>query len=294
MITEFERRLAAVLGARLPAPFAGRVDVPPGPTSANQPVILVGVGQAEQPESFLGNQRLEVVPGAAVPRRVVRLACQVAIEVRAAQNQGRPQQIAGLDALLYTLDAPDFRDGSALIQAGDPGFVIREMRIAGITAPLDPTAADAAPVGVTLSADGLFWPVGVAGEAGIAIGEVRVRGVVYPLEIIPATPRLVANGDPVQLTVQIASFGTLRPPQLPLPFGQLAFTVAGPGGRPGGGTLADSVDGIRLESLAGGAASVTYIPPAEAASDELVIALENGEGGPGMEIGRFPLIVREA
>ncbi len=296
MISEFEQRLADVLGARLPAPFAGQVKVPPGPTSANQPVILVGVEQVECVEPFLGSQRPEVVPGAPTQRRVLRLQCQVNVQVKAAQNKGRPQQMSGLDALLYILDAPDFRDGSALVQGGDPGFVIHTMQIVEMNAPLDPSAADALPVGVTLRADGLFWPVGVIGETGVAIGEVRIRGVVYPLEISPAKPSLVAGGPAVELTVRVQTFGTLRRPATltGLPFGQLAFTLRGPGGRPGSGALAGSTDGVRLVSLADGAASVTYTPPAEAAVDELVIALDDGEGGLGMEVGRFPLVVREA
>ncbi len=296
MITEFERRLADVLGPRLPAPFTGRVDVPPGTLGGNGPVLLVGVTHAQASEPHFGSHRPQVVPGGNDPRRVLRLTCTLSIEIRAGNNQNRRQQMLGLDALLYTLDAPDFRTGQALANGApaDPGFFIESLRVIDGAAAITPDT-DEAPVVVLLSAEGWFWPVGVAGQAGIVIGEIRLRGTALPLQVTPSRTHLVAGSDPVDLTVRVGAgtFGTFALPDQPaLPFGSLAFMVLGPGARPGKGTLTGNVDGLLLVLLTNGEAVVEYQPPDEPAVDELVLMLDDGEGGAGIEIARYTLVVK--
>lgn len=137
-----------------------------------------------------------------------------------------------VDALMYTLDAPDFRSGRALTGPADPGFLIQALRVVVGNVALDPAEATALPVSVTLRADGWFWPVGVPGQAGIAIGEIRIRGVTLPLEISPARPLLIAGGVATDLTVRVGAVGTFRLPTPvlpPLPFGALAFMLREPG-----------------------------------------------------------------
>ena len=58
--------------------------------------------------------------------------------------------------------------------------------------------------------------------------------------------------------------------------------------------LALTPDGTRLLAVTEGTATVTYTPPATPATEVLVLALDNNEGGSGLEIGRLPLIVRSA
>jgi hypothetical protein len=298
VISDFERRLADVLGTRLPPPFAGRVDVPPGALPGNGPVILAGVTRARAGELQFGSTKPEVVPGANDPRRVLRLACEITIEVRpAAPGQGRPQQMQGVEQILYVLDAPDFRSGQALASGApaDPGFFIKSLTIAEGVAAINPSAENAAPVMVGAHAEGWFWPIGITGPAGIAIGEIRLRGAALPLSITPAIPALVAGGAPVDLTVRVGagSFGTLDLPERPaLPFGSLAFMLLDAGGRPGKGTLIGAVAGVRIVPLADNTATVRYQPPAEPASDQLVILLDDGAGGAGIEIARTALRVR--
>ncbi len=302
MLSEFEERLAEVLGSRLPAPFAGNVQAPPAPSASNNPTVLVGVQQAEALEPEFGSQRPEIAPGSDDPRRVLRLKCTVGIEVTPAKNEGRGQQLQGLEVALYALDAPDFQDGSALLEPGDPGFLIQEMRILDAQAPLDPQAAGALPVGLKISAEGWFWPVGEVGAAGVQIGEVRVRGALLPLEILPAAPPLVAGGAPVELSFRLRTVGPLRvdgqdAPLPPLPFGSLALLLLGPGGGPGAGSLTGGTAGVgdvQLAELTNGSATLTYAPPAGPATDQLVVGLDDGEDGMGVEIGRLPLNVREA
>ena len=111
MIAEFEQRLAEVLGGVLPAPFGGRVQVAPGTVPASQPAVLLGVTHAERLADDIGGNPHALAPGVDEPRRVLRLRCTVALEVRAANGAGREQQVEGLDAALYALDDPVFRHG---------------------------------------------------------------------------------------------------------------------------------------------------------------------------------------
>lgn len=299
MIAEFEQRLADVLGARLPAPFGGRVRVAPGDVPASQPAVLVGVVRAERLAEGVGGVPPRVAPGAADPRRVVRLRCELGVEVRAGSGQGREQQVLGTDATLFALDAPDLRRGTALAGgAADPGFVIDELHVVHALAPLRPGPAPANPVALSAAAEGIFWPVGSAGQAGARIGEVRVRGAALPIEAGLAEPP-VAGGAAVGVTVRVDGTGVLRlrDGQAPaaLPFGSLALALRGPGGQPGAGTLgggAAGADGVRLVELDEDEATASYAPPADPASDELVVALEDGEQGLGLELGRLRVEVR--
>jgi hypothetical protein len=285
MIADFETRLAATLGGRLGAPFTGRVAVEPGPGGG--PTVLVSVQKADLIEPSLGEAREAVVPGATQPRRVVHARCAVRLQVIPSAGAGRVEQIQGLDAVLYALDAADFRSGSALAAPGDPGFLVREMRLSPALGPLVPGDA-AAPLAVYLDVDGLFWPRGLAGEDGRAIAEVRVRGALLPVEILPANPRPIAGGAEVPLTVRVRT-----PVGETLPFGALALALEGPERQAPSGTFTGG--GIlRMVPLAGGTATIGYTPPAQPAVDTLVVALDNGAAGLGIELGRFTLIVRGA
>jgi len=303
MIAEFEQRLADVLGERLAEPFAGRVrvagaDPPPG----NETRFIVALSGIEPQEPELGDKRPEIVPGAPDPRRVLRLVCTV--EVRPVAEL-RGEWMLGLDAALFALGAPDFQTGE-VFRGGpaDPGFLIQQMEFATGTAPIDP-AADAPPFGLTFRAEGWFWPVNQVGQAGVAIGEIQFRGVAMPIEISPARPQLVAGGPAVEFRVSIRAAGVQRiadKPAPPLEFGLLVFALAGPGGKPGAGELSggNGSNGVRLVALDRDPVThefqpvaVTYTPPAQAASDELILGFEDGTGGLGIEIGRFPLRVRE-
>jgi hypothetical protein len=166
VIAEFEQRLAEVLGGLMPSPFGGRVQVAPGTVDAGEPAVLVGVTHTERLPDELGGNRPAVAPGAAEPRRVVRLRCTVTLEVRAAENAGREQQVDGLDAALYALDDPGFRRGTPLAGgAPDPGFLVHDLAVVEGRTPFgedDPPV----PAALSLRAEGLFWPPGVAGQAG--------------------------------------------------------------------------------------------------------------------------------
>ena len=288
MITEFERRLAEVLGARLPAPFTGRVAQTPGAGDAN-PEVLVGVRRFDRiDEGF--DERPELVPGAKDPRRVARLRCEVGLAIRGVAD--RADALRGVDAVAYAIDAPDVRDGSVLRPAsGDPGFLIDSVLLSSGTVADDKTG----PSTVTVVAQGWFWPVNAPGQSGTVIGEVRVRGVALPLELTRGAV-LSAGAPASELTLRVGTAGLLRlGGAAPLPFGQLVVQVFAPGHRPGAGTLAGGAagaSGARMLTLVDGAAQFSYQPPATAAIDELVVSLDDGNGGAGVELGRFALTVK--
>lgn len=295
MIAEFEQRLADVLGARMPLPFRGRVEVAPGTLAG--PAVVLGAERVALQEPDFGNRRPEVVPGDAASRRIVRATCTVGVVVRPGAGEGRAQQMRGLEAALYTLDAGDLRNGSALRSAGDPGFVIERLRCANSILPLDPTLPSSEPIGLRLDADGWFWPVGTPGGAGIAIGEIRVRGVVLPVLIRHDAAALVAGGGPVPLTLAFAGDTLMRlGADGPAPSAPLVARIEGPGAREASGALAGGAagaGGVRLATLTRGELSLVYTPGADAATDTLIVSFDDGEGGVGAEIGRFPLRVRE-
>jgi hypothetical protein len=298
LIADFERRLADVLGARLPAAFGGHVLVAPG--TGQPPMMLVGVQAVALLEDEFGN-RPERVPGADDVRRVVRLSCTVAFTVRGSDAGGRAEELVGVDQLLYVVDAPDLRDGSALRpdDDSDPGFLIDAMRI-GASTVLPGADPDTVPQ-VNVVARGWFWPPGTQGQTGVRIGEIRLRGVVLPIELSPR-PAPVAGGPPIALTLSIRPTEPQRlreapPPAPALPFGQLAVRLFGPGNRPPSGTLSGGspgTDGSRLLDVAGDAATLTYTPSDAQAVDQLTVALEDGAGGQGIELARFPIRVGRA
>jgi hypothetical protein len=300
VIADFEQRLAEVLGGRLAPPFGGRVVVAPAPAPGAQPSVVVGVTHVEQLTTDLGSTRPEIAPGAADPRRVVRLRYTAAITVVPGEGEGRAQQLRGVDETLFALEAADLQGGSALLNGGDPGFFIQSLAVVGAEVPLDPTAADAPPLGVTIGGEGWFWPVGSVGDAGRQIGEVRIRGALVPLAVEPESPRLVAGGAPVTMTLRVGAVGPLRidgPAPPALPFGSLALTLTAGGGKPGAGQLSGGTAGagdVRLAAIADGAATIDYAPPAAPATDELVVGLDDGAGGLGVELGRVRLRVRSA
>lgn len=152
--------------------------------------------------------------------------------------------------------------------------------------------------GIAITAQGLFWPVGLPAEAGRVIGEIQFRGAVLPIAVTASARELRAAGPPVTYTVRIESPPAMRitaSGAAAMPFGQLAFVVRQPGSRPGMGTLSGGTPGadaaVRLFALsASGEAAVVYTPPAAATIEDLIVALEHA-GDVGVEIGRVPLRV---
>lgn len=290
MLREFELGLANALGARLAAPLAGNVDVAPGRDVAR---VVLRVGHAEPVEHDLLNLRHERVPGGANPRRVLKLRCQVQLDVRSPEAGGRDAAMTAHDQTLYLLGSSEFADGSVLLPAddSDPGFVIQRLRL------LDSNP----PASILLEADGFFWPVGVAGQAGPEIVAIRLRQALRPLRLSPSRPPLVAAGAPVDLNLEFGTYGTFGVEADgavdTLPFGTVMAAVVDAGGRRGAGALAggaEGPDGSRLLAVENGVATLRYTPPAQAAVDHLIVRLENNEGGPGIELARFRLPVRGA
>jgi hypothetical protein len=290
VLSEFESRFADVLGTRLPAPLAGAVDVVPGRNSSR---IVVSVHSATPVEDDLLSLRPERVPGAPAPRRIVRLRCEIGLEVRIPPGGTRADVMSAIDQVVYLLGDSTIRDGLAFLPGdnSDPGFLIRRLRLIN-TAP---------PTAVTVEAEGLFWPVGTAGQSGPEIVETRIRAAFQPVLLDPPNPRLTPGGDGVDLRIEFGAVGTMQVTAggevTGLPYGSVIVSVVDSGGRPGAGVLTGGSDGpagSRVLPVSQGAATVRYTPPAAAAVDQLVVTLEDNEGGPGIELGRFTLPVRSA
>jgi len=299
VIADLETRLADVIGADLPAPFGGHVSVAPGPPGGANPTVVVGTTAFEVLEPDFGSRaRPELAPPVTDPRRVVRMRCSLSVEVRPSTGQGRAQQLAGLDALLYLLDGPTFQSGEALVDGTDRGFLLDGLRVVDGRAEADPAIPGGPPMVLDLEAVGWFWPPGTPGATGPTIVEVRVRGLDLPMSA--AVPPIVAGGAPVVIAFSFGAGGPLRvsapgSAALPaLPFGSLALRLLGRAGAPGAGALSGgtaAADGTTLVPVTGGRAGVTYTPPASPAEDSLVVAVDDGADGAGMEITRVPIRV---
>jgi hypothetical protein len=290
VLREFEAAMANALGTRLPAPLAGAVDVAPGRNSAR---LVVRVRKVDAIEHDLLSVRPERVPGADTPRRVLKLRCEVLLEIRVPAQGSRDDGMQALDQTLYLLGSAVFADGSVLLPTddSDPGFVIQRLRF----------VQSEPPVTIVLEAEGFFWPVGVAGQSGPEIVAIRLRQALRPLRLAPPRPLLVAAGAPIDLNIEFGAAGTFGIESgvdvAMLPFGSVVAAVVDDGGRPGAGGLtggAEGPGGARVLTVENGVATLRYTPPAQAAVDHLIVRLENNEGGPGIELGRFRLPVRGA
>jgi hypothetical protein len=303
VLAELEQRLSDVLGGRLDAPFTGRTAVAGDaePTGTG-PIVRVRTRRVRPRDPDFGAVRPERAPGATDPRRVVRLECELALDIVPGAGAGRSQVLAGLDQLLFLVDGPDFRNGSALIGPPDPGFLLESLRIRRGTAAVDAESEDAGDGGaeLVLVAIGWFWPPGTPGGAGEPIEHALVRQLLLPLRLSPVSV-LAAGSDPLVLSVSVGRHDGLEIDEdqtTGRPFGALAFRLVGRGGRPGAGTLSGGTagpGGARVVDVVGDTVTVTYTPPDGPALDHLVVAPHtvdtDGQERIGSELARFPLEV---
>lgn len=293
MLTDFEARLADVLGARLAAPFGGRVRRrgAAAPTGSG-PVVRVGIDAFEPLDPDFGSVRPEIVPGADDLRRVLRLRVMVGIDVQPRNAGNRFDELAGVDHLVYELQHPDMRSAALLVAPGDQGFVLDHLH-------LQPSKLNG-DADLVVRAEGWFWPVGEVGEAGRAIERALVREFRLPMRLRPAAAP-VAGGPAVALDVLFGATGTLTlsaDDAAVAPFGAIAVRLTDAGGGTGAGTLAGGADGpggARLVSVVDGTAALNYAPPATAGVDHLVVSSftrdDADEERIGIELARFELAV---
>lgn len=294
MLSEFEARFADVLGARLPAPFGGRVRRRGQPAPAgNGPVVSIGVDAVEPLDPDFGSNRPEVVPGSADQRRIVRLGVTVGIDIEPANNDGRLQELAGIDAVVYEMQDPEMRSAAALVAPGDQGFAVDHLVLG-----LSDLATDSDLVVLT---EGWFWPVGVAGETGRPIERALVREFRLPMQL-GFEAAIEAGGADVTLDLTFGATGSMEisgGAATRSGFGSIALRLVDAGGGSGAGSLVGGVagpDGTHIVPVADGAASVTYQPPGAAVTDHLVVATHtrdaDGNERIGVELARFDVVVR--
>ena len=289
MLSDFETRLADVMGSQLAAPLAGAVDVSPGRDSSR---LVLGITSVQRLDDDLLSLRPELVPGDGSPRRVLKLRCTVEFNAKLPNGGSRADQMQAIDEALFLLGDSTMRDGSALLPGdnSDPGFLIRSMTVSG----------GIPPQSITVDADGFFWPKGTPGQAGTAIQQTRIRSVMLPLLLDPDPAALVAGGPVTDLTVSFGGSGTTTVTDAGIQnsaYGSLVISVVDAGGRPGKGTLSGGAagpSGSRIYAVSDGSAALSYAPPPQAATEFLVVKLDDSAGGQGIELGRFPLRTRSS
>lgn len=293
MLTELESRLSDVLGAALPAPFAGRVRRRGAPAPAGPgPVVRLGVQGWTPLEPDVFSTRPELGAGAPTLRRVVRLRVVIGVDVASDPPGDRLGELAGTDALVYALQDPGVRTASALVAPGDQGFRLDSLELA-------PVGESDDDPDVLVHAEGWFWPVGVAGQDGREIAHALVREVRLPVRLLLGGA-LEAGGAAVACDLVFGSTGTLDVTPgstVAAPFGAVALRVLDAGGGPGAGVLGavGSPPGSTVVATVDGAGTAfTYTPPAVAAREHLVVLAHARNGADeriGMELARFDLTV---
>lgn len=294
MLTEFETRLAAVLGSRLGAPLTGRVirrgaNEPGG----NDPVIIVGVDDIAPWVPDFDSVRPETVPGSDDARRVLRLTVTVGIDFSTSPADAPAEALAALDQVSYELDDLEMTSGLALVAPGDQGFRIARLGL------IESSLIEGSPVRVQV--DGWFWPVGVAGQAGIAIEHALVRQIRLPIEL-RVDGALRAGADASAIDVLFGSAGTFdleADNATSADFGAVAVRLTDEAGGDGSGQLTGGdagPDDHRVVDVTDQGASLTYTPPDAPATDVLVVATHasdaNGNERVGVELARFSLVVQ--
>ena len=289
MLSDFETRLADVMGSRLAAPLAGAVDVSPGREASR---LILGVTSVQRLDDDLLSLRPELVPGDVAPRRVLKLRCTVELDAKLPNGGSRADQMQAIDGALYLLDDGSMRNGSALLPGdnSDPGFLIRSMTVSGGIPPLS----------ISVEADGFFWLTGTPGQSGPAIQQALIRSALQPLLLDPQPAALIAGGPATDFTISFGTSGTTTLAADGIQnsaYGSLGISVVDAGGRPGQGTLtggAAGPGGTRIYAVTNGSAAFSYTPPAQAATEFLVVTLDDSAGGPGIELGRFRLRTRSS
>jgi len=290
MISDFETRLVSLLGAQLPAPFTGTVERAAGNDTAHdsEPRIYLGAYKIQaEPKGFGGNRRV-AVPGVSDRIRVLSATVYVNINVLPANNEDRRQQLQGIEQLRYLLDDESFQTGAALLDAGDQGFRID--RVGVIDSVIEVTNAPDAdrPSGMTLMAEGIFWPIGVSGEAGVAIDEMRIRGLLVDLQLGSALPTLSAGDSAIDIQVRVPKITILD-------FDRIAIDLIQADGQAGAGSLAGGRAGtgtVRLIDIVSDTATFRYTPPAEPVTEFLQVGYDDGDSGLGTVVKQFRLEVR--
>lgn len=299
MVSDFEAHLATVLGAQLPAPFAGTVSVTGDNDSAhgNQPRIFVGVYKTQAMPRDFGASRTVQVPGVADRIQVLSLKVFVNINVIPAQSADRLQQLQGIEQICYLLDSEPFQTGTALAAAGDQGFQIHSLSVdEGVVTVANAPEQDR-PAGLSLVAEGIFWPIGISGETGIDIDEIRLRTLALEIRLEPAAPQLTAGGAAATLFLMIDSTASNRVggDNTPLTFDQITVDLQQPDGQPGAGSLDGGTAGAanaRHLTITDGVATAVYTPPGAAAKDLLRVGFDDGEDGLGQIVKQFLIEVR--
>ena len=299
MVSDFESHLATILGAQLPAPFGGTVAVAGegDATHPTEPRIYVGIYKTRGLPRDFGANRTVQVPGVNDRINVLSLRVYININVIPAQSAGRLQQLEGIERINYLLDSEAFQTGNALVDAGDQGFQIYSLSVVEGVATVANAPKQDRPAGLSVVAEGIFWPIGISGEVGIDIDEIRLRGLTIDVRLEPAAPQLNASGAATTISLMISSPASHRVggDGTPLTFDRITVDLQQPDGQPGAGSLAGGTAGAanaRHLTITDGVATAVYTPPGTATKDLLRVGFDDGENGLGKVVKQFLIEVR--
>ncbi len=299
MVSDFESHLATVLGAQLPAPFGGTVAVAGDGDSAHatEPRIYVGVYKTRGLPRDFGVNRTVLVPGVSDRINVLSLKVFININVVPAQSADRVQQLQGIEQINYLLARESFQTGIALVDAGDQGFQIHSLSVDEGVVTVANAPEENRPAGLSVAAEGIFWPMGISGETGIDIDEIRMRGLTMDIRLEPAAPYLNAGGAATTLILMIDSTASHRlgGDNTPLTFDRITVDLLQPDGQPGAGSLAGGTAGLentRHLAITDGVATVVYTPPGTATKDLLRVGFDDGDDGRGKVVKQVLIEVR--
>lgn len=289
MIDRFEARLTNLIADRLAGTteivsVARMRDGLPRPT-ATGPRAAVAVLSAN-PDEELGDDKPEVFggPGERALRPVLRLAGEALVRLEVAEASSPNQRLAlvrALDRLLLTLHDEPVRSGKAFDTGADQGFALdggfRLARVAAV--PTGAPPAEHRRFDVIYEFAGRFWPAR-APLAGPQIARIPTRLVVLPMRL-PAGLSTQAGASALQIEVPIdlRATGGATP----------ALAARLQGATPPGALQGDPAGlppGFVAVPVAGGAARISYLPPATLEEpEEAVIEIRYAADG-----GAFPVL----
>lgn len=282
MLDELERKLVSVVAAEVVdrahldvVQTAGPGDEP----TAGRTVARFAV-ESCSPETGFERDVIELSgpTSAPVSRRVLplrftataRLAARPSGATAAARTAARGRLLGDASAICHALAAPSYHAGAEFTVAGDPGFAVREFRLAECSLTPDPApGAEPGLLGATLNWQGraIIWPVKPPEPEGVTAA-IDIELNATPL-VLSARDPVVRQGGSTVVTIEgiRGRRGTAVDPPADEPLA-LAVSVTSDlppaeRGQLTGGT-AGTEAGVRIVPLDGPLTTVTYVAPTAA------------------------------
>lgn len=304
MLTALEQKVASVIDdvlAGRPALSVVRASAPLPPPPAGAGVARVALSQVEAEHGFGAEATAHIGPGAqSRSRRVlpVRFTASVAF-FRRPETDDDAGHTAGRNLLLEDLSSAGHALGSDAVQSGqafetatpDPGFRVRSFRLG--EGAINPGIADGLLSGtLTFSGQADLWPVGESQPEGVIAG-IDVLATALPLTftvddavVVAGSTTTVRIALPERTRLSDAESGSGAPER----FAVFVLSDLPPAERGGITSGTPGVEeGVRLVTVTGGAATVTYQAPAgdlgAVRVEQVAVRMARPDGTAGLLLG---------